>query len=524
MNLSNSVTTNLNLINPLNLETESYPAHQPEQVPVLVQQARDASHSWSSLSLKERCQKLRVFAKAITQNREQGSAILAKETGRAQSMLSLSEFNNVMTFVDTCITEAKVALKSTKVKLSPLDWPGKSAVVQQLPRGVVGIIAPWNYPLSNFYKSLFPALLSGNTVVIKPSEYTPKIGTWLAELSQTILGKDVIVCAQGGAQVGAALIDADINALVFTGSVASGKKVAAHAAKNLIPCSLELGGKDAALVLEDADLDRSALGIAQWSMFNSGQDCSSIERVYVLESVADQFLSKLTKIILKLSYHGDGQLSLEQEADVGPLQNQKQLEIIEAQVQDALAKGAQVLCGAKSTGQGYSYAPTILDHCNEQMSVVNTETFGPILAIIRVPNAAEAIKQMNASQYGLNGSVWTTNHRKGAAIAQQLEVGVALVNNHSFTGSMPQFPWTGVKDTGYGIASSRWAYHYFVRPHTLVIDKNKDPDPFWLPVDQSYQSFAEAIANKNLGGGVGLIFKLLGLLKQRVKASRSLLK
>ena len=514
----------LNLINPRTLTTESFTAHTTAQVKDLVDRARNASLSWSKLSFKERSQKIKTLAQAITQGRAEGSAMLVQETGRAQSMLALSEFNNVITFADTCIREAKIALQTTKIKLSPLDWPGKSAYVEQLPRGVVGIIAPWNYPLSNFYKSLFPALLSGNTVVIKPSEYTPKIGQWLTDLSQSILGQDVIVCAQGGAAIGNALISSGINALVFTGSVKTGKIVAGQAAQQLIPCSLELGGKDAALVLEDADLERSALGIAQWSMFNSGQDCSSIERVYVLDSIADQFLTKLTTTVSKLTYHGDGSLADDQEADVGPLQNQQQLQTIEAQVQDALSKGAQVLCGGKTSGQGYGYAPTVLDHCNQQMSVVTEESFGPIIAVIRVPNSSEAIKQINASQYGLNGSVWTKDLKKGAELAQQLEVGVALVNNHSFTGSMPQFPWTGVKNTGYGIASSRWGYHNFIRPHTVVIDKNKDPDPFWLPVDQSYQQFAEAIAQKNLGAGLGLIFKLLGLLKQRIKATRNLLK
>ena len=215
-----------------------------------------------------------------------------------------------------------------------LDFPGKRGVVEAVPRGVIGIIAPWNYPVSNFMKSLLPGLLAGNAVVMKPSEQTPRAGAWLAGLARR---PSVARSSRSSGRRSrrGALIESGIDAVVFTGSVPTGRKVAAAAAARLIPCSLELGGKDAAIVLADANLDRTALGIAQWSMFNSGQDCSSIERVYVESAVAEAFVERLVKVVGGLRVaDGSG------EAELGALQNAAQLEIVEAHVADAIARGA----------------------------------------------------------------------------------------------------------------------------------------------------------------------------------------
>jgi acyl-CoA reductase-like NAD-dependent aldehyde dehydrogenase len=493
-----------------------------ESLSRLVSQARDAQVSWSQCSLKERSHKVKSLARLITERRVEGVAIITEETGRPESVAALSEVNNVLAFAGAAIKEASIALKKHKVGLSPLDFPGKSAVVEQVPRGVVGIIAPWNYPVSNFYKSLFPALLAGNSVILKPSELTPRTGAWLSGLAEEVLGAGIVTCVQGDGVVGAELIKSGIDSVVFTGSVATGKRVAETAASQLIPCSLELGGKDAALVLEDANLERTALGIAQWSLFNTGQDCSSIERLFVVDTIADQLLERLAQIYQALRVAGDERIVDGEEADLGPLQSSTQLDIVSSQVSEAVEAGAHLICGGSPTGVGYGFQPTILDRCTAEMRVAHEESFGPILAVTRVANAEEAIKLMNSSIYGLNGSVWTRDLKRGEALARQLEVGVALVNNHSFTGSLPQTPWTGVKDTGYGVASSRWSYHTFARPRTVVIDKNTKPDPFWLPVDESYRAFVEAVAQKNLGGGLRVMWTLIRLLGKRVKVICSL--
>ena len=488
----------------------------PTDVAAAVAAARAAHAEWAKTPFAERARRVRELGRLIVERRAEGAAIMAPELGRTPGMCEIAELNNSVSFAESAIQAGRRALAPHKVRLSMLDFPGKRGVVEAVPRGIIGIIAPWNYPVSNFMKSLLPALLAGNAVVMKPSEQTPRAGAWLAGLAREAIGGGVVQLVQGGGDVGSVLIESDIDAVVFTGSVPTGREVAAAAAARLIPCSLELGGKDAAIVLADANLDRTALGIAQWSMFNSGQDCSSIERVYVESAVAEAFVERLVKVVSGLRVaDGSG------EAELGALQNEAQLEIVEAHVADAVARGATLRAGGVRTGQGNGYPGTVLDHCNHEMQVMREETFGPVVAICRVADAEEALRLANDCRYGLNGSVWTTNLTEGEKLARRLEVGVALVNNHSFTGTLPETPWTGTKETGPGIASSEWAYETFGRRRTIMIDRNKDPDPFWMPADDSMTTFRDLLAQKNLGGGIGVMLKLGGVLGRRIKAIRS---
>ncbi|MEQ1508396.1 MAG: aldehyde dehydrogenase family protein, partial [Myxococcota bacterium] len=390
--------------------------------------------------------------------------------------------------------------------------PGKRAVIEAVPRGVVAIVEPWNYPLLQFYKPLYPALLAGNAVVLKPSEHTPRTCAWLVGLCRTVFPPDLVQIVVGGPDVGQALIEAEIDAVVFCGSVPTGRKVAARCGERLIPCSVELGGKDAAIVLADCDLPRTVAGIVQWSMHNAGQDCSSIERVYVEAAIADRFVDALAGTVDKLVVApSTGR------ADVGPLQNERQLEVVERHVAAAIAAGAVARTGGRRVGPGYGYAPTVLDRCTEAMEVVRDETFGPVIAVVRVADADEAVRRANDARYGLCGSVWTRDLAKGEALARRLDVGLALVNNHSFPGSIPAIPWTGTKDTGTGVAASVHAYPTFVRRRTLVIDRSGGPDVFWKPIDDDLWALGQAASALALGA-LGQVFTLLGLLGKRARA------
>ncbi|MCA9628757.1 MAG: aldehyde dehydrogenase family protein [Myxococcales bacterium] len=478
--------------------------------------ARKAQVEWSQLGLATRAELLKQVGRRILEHQEAGCQVLSDETGRGKTECRMTEIASTGDYVKGAIRAAKVALAPERIKLSSLDFPGKRVVVESVPRGVIGIIAPWNYPISNFYKSLWPALLAGNGVVMKPSEHTPRSGAWLQEQCAAVLPEGLVGLVQGRGDVGQGLIDEGVDSIVFTGSVPTGRKVALAAAERLIPASLELGGKDAAIVLADCDLERTSVGIAQWSMHNAGQNCAGIERVYVEEAVADEFVRRLGAIADKLRVApGEGP------TDLGPLQNAGQLAIVERHVADARAKGATVVAGGEATGQGYGYRPTVLDHCSADMLVVSEETFGPVVAVIRVKDAAEAVQQANDSKYGLNGSIWTRDIARGEALARRLEVGVALVNNHSFTGILPETPWTGVKETGTGIAASRHAYHSFVRPRTVLIDSSSKPDPFWFPANEDLETMSQALVLRNQGS-FGALFKLAGLLGKRIKAIRGL--
>jgi acyl-CoA reductase-like NAD-dependent aldehyde dehydrogenase len=486
-------------------------------VQAAVARARAAQPAWSARPLAEREAAVTLLATRLLEQRADVIAILGKEMGRSPTDNLFHEVAAARDFTRAAIRAARVALAPETVKLSMLDWPGKKVVVEAVPRGVIGIIAPWNYPLANFFKHFFPAVLSGNAVVLKPSEHTPRTGAWFAKLCGEVFPPGLVQIVQGDGAVGEALIDAGIDAVTFTGSVPTGRKVAARAGERLIPCSVELGGKDAAIVLADCDLDRTVAGVLFWAIQNAGQDCSSIERVYVEQAVADAFVKQLAAAASRLRVS-----TPDAPGDLGPLQNAAQLRIVEEQVEDAKRLGAKVLSGGARCGGGFGYSPTVLDQCTQDMKVVRDETFGPVIAIVRVKDAEEAIAKANDSRYGLTGSVWTRDLARGAAIARRLEVGIAFVNNHSIAGGMPEIPWTGMKDTGFGVASSHHSYPTFVRRRTLFTDSNAKPDPIWFPLDENMTAFGEALVSRGLGGGLGTMVKLIGLLGKRVKAIQEL--
>ncbi|MBT9557613.1 MAG: aldehyde dehydrogenase family protein [Myxococcales bacterium] len=492
----------------------------PEAVAGVVTAARRAQPGWAALAPSERERRIIRVGQALMERRAEISNLLWSETGRPPLESFMADLAVCVGYCKRAVAVSRKALAPEKVPLSSLEFPGKRATTYAVPRGVVGVIAPWNYPVANFMKSVLPALLAGNAVVMKPSEHTPRSGAWLAALLSEICGQGgdgaLVGLVQGDGRVGAALIAGGVDSIVFTGSVSSGRKVALAAAERLIPCSVELGGKDAAIVLADCDLDRTVLGIAQWGLHNAGQNCAAIERVYVEDAIADAFIEKLGRVVARLrvaTSDKDG------ESDLGPLQNAAQLAIVERHVTDAVSAGARVVCGGARVGPGYGFQATVLDRCSNDMTVVAEETFGPVIAVIRVPDAERAVAAANDSRYGLNGSVWTRDLARGESLAHRLEVGVAYVNNHAVAGTMPEIPWTGVRETGTGIAQSRHAYGSYVRRQTIFIDRHKDPEPYWMPSDGRSRAFAEALAGMQLGSLKSTV-ALLGHLKARVKALR----
>jgi acyl-CoA reductase-like NAD-dependent aldehyde dehydrogenase len=486
-----------------------------EEVGAAIARARAAQPAWAATPLAQRQAAMLALGRLILERRAEILEILNAETGRSPLECLVSEVIGTLDFARSANKVAAAALATEKVSLSMLDHPGKRAYIEALPHGVVGIIAPWNYPLINFYKHLFPALLAGNGVVMKPSESCPRTGAWLAARCADVLPKDLVQVVQGAGDVGAALLTEGIDSITFTGSVATGRKVSALAGERLVPCTAELGGKDAAIVLADCDLGRTVAGIVYWSIHNAGQNCASVERVYVEEAVADAFVQRCVAAVGKLRVAPQ-----EGTADLGPLHTAPQLWLVEQHVADAVERGATVLAGGKRTGSGWGYAPTVLDHCTHDMRVIREETFGPILAIVRVKDADEAVQRANDSGYGLNGSVWTKDLARGEALARRLQVGVSLVNNHAIPAIMPEMPWTGVRGTGPGVANSRHAYPAYVRRRGVLVDSNRQADPWWFPADANLAAFAEAVVQRSIGSFVGALLTLLPLLGKRQKAIR----
>ena len=474
----------------------------------MVTRSRNVQTGWAETPIDERASALARAAKRMLRDREELIAIVRDEVGKTDAELI---FNEALGPLDALNGWAKIVREAQgprPVGLNPMSFPKKKASITLVPRGVIGVIAPWNFPVSGLYRSVYPALLTGNGLVLKPSEYSPRSSAWFVEQIARELPAGLAVVAQGDGAVGGALVDSGIDACVFTGSVKTGKQVRVKCAERGIPSSIEMGGKDAAIVLADADMDRAVAGITQWALNNAGQACGAIEVAYVDRAVADAFVDRMGRAWRKLRAGGG-------DADVAPLANERQLSIVEAHVKDALAKGATLVCGGARGERGFTYLPTILDRCTPDMDVVRDETFGPVLAIVRIDGAADGIHHVNTSRYGLGASIWTTDTARAQRIADKLDVGVVTVNNHAFTGAIPALPWSGTRDTGFGVANSEHALATFTRPRTLVLDGADAPDFFWLPYDKTLVEIGHLLADAQIGK-VLRAWKLPFLMRDRV--------
>jgi acyl-CoA reductase-like NAD-dependent aldehyde dehydrogenase len=472
------------------------------EVREIVDRARSAQPYWEHIGFEKRAHLLKLASTRMLERRQEVLELLYDEAGKTLGDMLLSEAVGPLQFIKDWIKVARPFLKTRKLPISPLAFPGKKGKVEMLPRGVIGVISPWNFPLGNFFKPVFAALLCGNSVVIKPSEFSPLTAEWFVKILQEFLPTDVLGLIQGDRHQGQALLRAGIDAVTFTGSYASGREVAKMAAEAMIPCSVELGGKDAAIVLSDCNLDRTVAGVMNWGLQNAGQACGDIDRVYVEESFADRFASHLAEAVARLRFQTPENqsrgFSRTRPYDVGPVINANQLSIIQSHVEDAVSKGAKILCGGKPTGAGYGFEPTVLDHCTHAMKVMREPTFGPVIPIMRFNTQTEAVQLANDCDYGLNASVWSENLVQAEKLAKKLEAGTVYVNNHAFSGAIPSAPWTGVKHSGHGIANSVFALQHYTRPRTVIVDRKKSPDAWWLPMDELAQKMGQCLAEAQL--------------------------
>lgn len=486
---------------------EPVPANAPDELPALAAKARRGQEAWAQVAPRDRATLLRRARDRFVERAEELIDSLRRETGRPDAESYTSEITPNIGLFDYWLGEAPRLLAPKPLKLSSLELPKKRAVVTLEPRGLVGLISPWNFPLSLPLRTLLPALLAGNAVLFKPSEYAPRTGKLIVALFDGLLPEGVLTLVQGAADVGAALVDV-VDQVCFTGSVATGRKVAARAAQRLIPASLELGGKDAAIVLEDCDLERAAQG-AVWAAFhNAGQDCSSLERVYVVRAVADTFIKRCTELAQSLRIGHD----------LGPLVQPIQRGLVEAQLAEARAAGAEFRCGGgRAPGPGLYLQPVVLVlPQNETLAVEREETFGPVLPIRVVDNEEEAIRRTNDSRYGLTASVWTRDLARGERIGARLRVGVVTVNNHSFTAAaIPAAPWSGVGESGAGTTNSPRGLEELCRSKLTLVDASTEArELWWYPYNETLVDLGKALVQRAKGGlstviGLGKALRLL---------------
>jgi succinate-semialdehyde dehydrogenase/glutarate-semialdehyde dehydrogenase len=423
----------------------SVPVASPAEVKDAVAAARAAQVAWGELRVAERCKRLKAFRSLLADRMHEVMDLLVRENGKSAND-AFVEMTGIFLASTYFLSRGPRILADRR--LDALWTAMLPARVQYHPRGVVAIIAPWNYPFIIPAYEAFAAWVAGNAVVLKPSEWTPLVADKMKEIwDASGLPRDLLRVVHGHGDVGAALLDSGVDKVHFTGSVRVGKKVAAACGERLIPCTLELGGKAPAIVLEDASVERAARAIVWGRFFNCGQTCIAVERVYAVGKVAEPLTRRIIELTKELR-QGDGTKPAN---DVGAMVFPAQLEHVESVVKKALASGARLETGgARATGPGRFFAPTILTDVRQDMDVIREETFGPVLPIVRVASEDEAVALANDSTLGLNAYVFSGSNRHGEAVARRVRAGTIVVNDVLVNYALAAIPFGGVKDSGIG--------------------------------------------------------------------------
>ena len=433
------------------------PADDRDSVRSKYNAARNAQREWAGWSLKERLKTIATFRAAIIAQTEELAHTLSTEMGKPVTQ-ARNELKGLLPRLDFFLTETPRALRRETVLRDR-----KQELVETIshePLGVIANISAWNYPYFVGSNVFIPALLAGNAVLYKPSEFATLTGLAIARLLHESGVPDAIFApVVGTGEVGSAVLKQPIDGIFFTGSVATGKKITRAVSGRMIKVQLELGGKDPVYVCDDVNVRDAAAAVADGAFYNTGQSCCSVERVYVHDSIFERFVSAFIETV-KAFKIGD---PLDEDTYLGPLTRAAQIEVMEAQIADAKTKGARLLIGGKRLGGwGNYFAPTVLIDVNHRMQVMREESFGPIIGLMAVPNDRRALELMNDTRYGLTAGVYTPDEQRARAILEQVNAGSAYWNCCDRVS--PRLPWSARKDSGIGLTLSRDGIRAFTQP------------------------------------------------------------
>ena len=500
---SESGRKQLSLKSPVDLShIDTYDCANSDEISAVMTQAKIAQSKWKQTSLKERVELMHRVADVVIQQQDRIMDVVMRETGKpVQEAMAMEVFSAV----DSLVFYAKRAekwLSDKKIKMhGPMRFL-KKTIITYKPRGVVAVITPWNGPFILSINPVIQAILCGNSVIVKPSEVTPMSGAMVQEIfALADAPMHLVQTLIGDGETGAELISQGPDKVSFTGSVATGKKIAAKCGEMLIPFSLELGGKDAMIVCSDADVKDAASGAVVGSFMNAGQYCCGTERIYVMSDIYDEFVAEVVSITKSLVQSND------YKGDVGPTFWDKQIDIIEDHVNDAIAKGATVLAGGKRNPafEGLYFEPTVMTEVTHEMKIMKDETFGPVICIMKVSSEDEALSLANQSHYGLNGNVWTKDLVKGQKLARSIETGACSVNDMAMSYGVNEVPFGGVKNSGLGVVNGKEGLLGYAHAMPIIIGKKSaSAYPY---TDKSFEQLKGAL---KIFWGNRLVRKLFG--------------
>ncbi len=459
-----------------------YDSASPSDVARAVAAARRAQPGWAATPVRERATVLERFRRALYARRAEVAELICRENGKPPSEAMGTEVMLVLDFARFYRRRAPRLLRPRSLTPGNAAFWRKRVHITHEPFGVIGIISPWNYPFMLASAQVLAALVSGNAVVLKPSEFTPGTGVMIGELMrQAGLPDDVLHIIAGDGSAGAALIAGDVDKIFFTGSNATGLKVSRACAERMIACVLELGGSDPAIVLEDADIVNAVSGIAWGRFSNAGQTCVAPKRVFVVDGAYDAFVARLGETVAALQM-GAGSSP---DTDVGPVIRPQQRALLESQLDDALANGARIAArtpaGAGHTSGDGFFPPAVLTGVTSEMRVMREETFGPLLPVVRVRDADEAVRMANATQYGLSASVWGRDVRRARAVAARIESGSVSINDSIIQAGIAEAPHGGIKQSGSGRSHGEAGLLECVQTKTVIVDLvPRLREPWWF--------------------------------------------
>jgi acyl-CoA reductase-like NAD-dependent aldehyde dehydrogenase len=492
-----------------------------EEIPAMVERARAAQKRWAGRSIHARAAALLKLREVVYRRRDEIAALVSRETGKPRAEAVLAEVMLALDAIEFFARRAPEWLRAERVAHHNVALKAKRGWLEYDPYGVVALISPWNFPFSIPVTEMAPALVAGNAVILKPSELTPATGELIGELCvEAGLPEGILQIVQGGGAAGAALVSARVDKVFFTGSGATGKRVAAMCAERLIPSVLELGGKDAMIVMEDANLE-VASSAAVWGAFtNCGQACLSVTRIYVQREVEARFVELLVSKTRKLRLGGPDNSA----ADLGPMIREAQVAKIEAQLREAVESGAEILAGGRrrpELGPTF-FEPTVVRVLDEKARMMREETFGPVVAVASYGTVDEAVERANGTEFGLSASVWTRNVCAGERVASRLKAGSVMVNDVGSYYGICEAPHGGGGASGWGRTHSRVGLLETVRVKYVDVDALAGTrKPWWFGYDARFTRASEALtevlfargfrgrlrALRGAGSAMGVIFR-----------------